>query len=57
MSVKNKPNSLVNFEKLPPLPPCQFKKKMAAAAILFSMDSSQNLIRSSEITRQQPEQI
>ena len=30
---------------------------MAAAAILFSMDSSQKLIRSSEIAREQPYQI
>ena len=30
---------------------------MAAAAILFLMDSSQKLIRSSEIAREQPYQI
>ena len=30
---------------------------MAAAAILFLMDSSQKLIRSSEIPREQPYQI
>ena len=52
MSVKN---NKIHQLKCPPLPPWQFFL-MAAAAILFLMDSSQKLIRSSEITREQPYQ-
>ena len=42
-------------EKCPPQ--CQFLFYIAAADILFLMDSSQKLIRLSEISREQPYQI